>query len=86
MPGQKLTVMCTRKFGIFIFICMLAAFARAQTPYWNRNTQLLPWRMTPVIGNIVREDLDKDGDPDILRAQINDSIPVIWIDDDDDMR
>lgn len=78
--------MCTRKFGTFIFICMLAASARAQTPYWNRNTQLLPWRMTPVIGNIVREDLDKDGDPDVLRALINDSIPVIWIDDDDDMR
>lgn len=30
-------------------------------------------------------DLDKDGDPDVLRTFINDSIPIQWIDDDDDM-
>ncbi len=31
-------------------------------------------------------DLDKDGDPDVLRTFINDSIPCQWIDDDDDMK
>ncbi len=31
-------------------------------------------------------DLDHDGDPDVLRTFINDSIPVQWIDDDDDMK
>lgn len=31
-------------------------------------------------------DFDRDGDPDMIRTMINDSIPVIWIDDDDDMR
>jgi len=30
-------------------------------------------------------DLDKDGDPDLLYTFINDSIPALWIDDDDDM-
>ena len=30
-------------------------------------------------------DIDNDGDPDILRYVINDTIPVQWIDDDDDM-
>ena len=30
-------------------------------------------------------DLDKDGDPDLIQATINDSINLIWIDDDDDM-
>jgi hypothetical protein len=78
--------MCTRKLGITIIACVLSLTVGAQAPYWNRNTQLLPWRMTPVIRNIVYEDLDRDGDPDILRAMINDSIPIIWIDDDDDMK
>ena len=31
-------------------------------------------------------DLDHDGDPDVLRTFINDSVPVQWIDDDDDMK
>ena len=31
-------------------------------------------------------DIDNDGDPDILRYVINDTIPVQWIDDDDDMK
>ena len=78
--------MCTRKLGITIIACVLSLTVGAQAPYWNRNTQLLPWRMTPVIRNIVYEDLDRDGDPDILRAMLNDSIPIIWIDDDDDMK
>lgn len=31
-------------------------------------------------------DIDSDGDPDLLQYTLNDSIPVIWIDDDDDMQ
>ena len=54
--------------------------------YWNRNTQLLPFRMVPAVSNFERIDLDKDGDPDVLKAMINDSIPIVWIDDDDDMQ
>lgn len=30
-------------------------------------------------------DLDNDGDPDLIKSSINDSINVYWIDDDDDM-
>lgn len=30
-------------------------------------------------------DLDNDGDPDIIHLLINDTLPAIWIDDDDDM-
>ena len=30
-------------------------------------------------------DYDNDGDPDILRYTINDTVPLQWIDDDDDM-
>jgi hypothetical protein len=35
---------------------------------------------------VVYLDLDNDGDPDVLRTFINDSIPIQWIDDDDDMK
>ena len=64
-----------------------AVYAQENGPaYWNRNTQLIPWRMMPSITKITYADLDKDGDPDVLKAMINDSMPVVWIDDDDDMK
>jgi hypothetical protein len=80
--------MHTRK---LLSVCIVAglmqtAWAQTPIPYWNRNTQLLPWRMTPSVTQVKAVDLDGDGDPDILRATVNDSIPVIWIDDDDDMK
>jgi len=59
-----------------------------KVPYWNRNTQLIPWRLPlPVTPSKIEYiDLDKDGDPDVLKTLLNDSIPVLWIDDDDDMK
>ena len=75
------------KYLLLLFLLHSALMTVAQTPlrYWNRNTQLLPWRMTPSVTKPEFIDLDKDGDPDILKAFVNDSIPVLWIDDDDDM-
>ena len=41
----------------------------------------------PVDRNSVHyTDLDLDGDPDLLKYITKDSIPVMWIDDDDDMK
>ncbi len=55
--------------------------------FWNRNNQLVPWRIPLAAGQQYRhEDLDNDGDPDLIYSFINDSIPTIWIDDDDDMK
>lgn len=75
------------KLVIIPILLLLSFYGTAQTPipYWNQKTQLLPWRMPPSISQVKLTDLDKDGDPDILKAIINDSIPVLWIDDDDDM-
>ena len=42
--------------------------------------------MAPPVTKVTYLDLDKDGDPDVLKAIINDSIPILWIDDDDDMK
>lgn len=69
------------------FFCMAGIVSAQQpVPYWNRNTQLIPWRMEPSVAGINQVDIDKDGDPDLLKAIINDSIPILWIDDDDDMK
>ncbi len=70
---------------LLVFLSILSCTA-SLAQYWNRNTQLLPFRMVPAMSKIERIDLDKDGDPDILKAMINDSIPIAWIDDDDDMQ
>lgn len=72
--------------ALLVMTSVESLMAQQPVPYWNRNTQLLPWRMTPAITGIRHVDLDGDGDPDIIRAFINDSIPLIWIDDDDDMK
>lgn len=68
-----------------IFILSLGLSAQ----HVERNKQLLtPFRpMLPTnINQISYEDLDNDGDPDILKTMMNEDIPVMWIDDDDDMK
>ncbi len=59
-----------------------------QANYWNEKTQLVPWRLpiTTSTQNIEYIDLDKDGDPDVLKTTILNGIPIMWIDDDDDMK
>jgi hypothetical protein len=74
--------------SVFFLTISLGAFAQkeAGVPYWNSNTQLLPWRMTPTVTGVQYVDIDKDGDPDVLKAMLNGVIPIMWIDDDDDMK
>lgn len=75
---------------LLLFVLVWLAFVQSTSaqnqPYWNRNNLLVPWRVPLPAGQVRHEDLDKDGDPDVLYTTINDSIPVIWIDDDDDMK
>ena len=53
-----------------------------------QESLLTPFRLSLPSGslNIEYIDLDKDGDPDVLRSTTYNNIPVQWIDDDDDMR
>lgn len=71
---------------IVLFLSTFVAHSQPQEPYWNKQTQLIPWRMVPVVQVQQIADLDKDGDPDVIIALLNDSIPVLFIDDDDDMK
>lgn len=78
--------------SISLFFLLLSfRLSAQQTPaqqYWNYNTQLTPWRLPLAVdgSKIQRIDLDNDGAPDIIKSFINDSIPIMWIDDDDDMK
>ena len=55
-----------------------------------RNGQLdvvlTPFRLPMVTGQVEYTDLDKDGDPDLLKATLPSGIKILWIDDDDDMQ
>ncbi len=66
----------------------LPLHAQSKHNYWNHQTTLRPARM-PLPDNIEliqRIDLDKEGDPDILKYTILNGIPVMWIDDNDNMK
>ena len=72
-----------------IFLLLIGCCASvAGQQYWNSKTQLTPFRLPLVIDKSKIEyiDLDNDGDPDILKTTILDGIPIMWIDDDDDMQ
>ena len=73
---------------LLVFVISSNVDAQNNTSYWNQQTQLTPWRMPLSFQktNIKYEDLDKDGDPDLLYYSIKEGTPVVWIDDDDDMK
>ena len=74
-----------------VLLLLLTFWAQAQKEKPTfRNGQLdvvmTPFRLPmPKIGSISYTDLDEDGDPDVLRAELPNGIWVQWIDDDDDM-
>lgn len=73
---------------LLLFTVLPAYSLYAQQKYWNQHTRLTPWRFPLVTDKsaITYEDLTGDGTPDVIRAFILDSIPVMWIDDDGDMQ
>lgn len=74
--------------SLHIFSYHVILNAQEISSYWNHKTTLVPRRMPlPDKPNeIQRIDLDKDGDPDMLKYSILNGTPVMWVDDDDDMK
>ena len=73
------------KLLILLFLVSIIS-AQEKSDYWIHNTLLTSHRMPLPNGNTTFIDLDKDGDPDVLRYKILNGIPIQWIDDDDDMK
>ncbi len=76
------------KSHILFFLIVFGLPLFAGQPYWNQHTKLVPWRL-PIVtdkSSITYEDINGDGKPEIIRAFILDSIPIMWIDDDGDMK
>ena len=71
-----------------MFVVSFATLTAQNKQYWNTDTRLIPWRIPLVTdqSDITYEELNEDGTPDIIRTFILDSIPIMWIDDDCDMR
>lgn len=78
-----------------IILCGLLACAvgtvharGGSSDYWNRQLQIGSFRLPPLPTGFVPEylDLNGDGKPDAIRSVTRDDIPVLWLDDDGDMR
>jgi hypothetical protein len=70
-----------------ILIFTLNGISQNINQYWNKNIPLVSLRIPPdSAGRIKYVDLDKDGDPDVLKTYSRNNTPVQWIDDDDDMK
>ncbi len=73
---------------LFILIFAVQLQAQQKKVFWETNKQLTPFRLPlPLLNEEINYiDLDDDGDPDVLQTKINGTIPIQWIDDDDDMK
>jgi hypothetical protein len=67
-------------------ICALLLCLLNVTPVFSQKIKLNTFRPAFDFSKIEYIDLDGDGNPDILRTMINDSVPVQWIDDSNTMQ
>lgn len=80
---KKIITLC-----IFSFCCTITISAQLQKRYWNLQTTLQPRRL-PLpddMSKITHIDLDGDGKPDVIKYSIMGGIPVMWVDDDHNMK
>ncbi|MFV0593942.1 MAG: hypothetical protein ACK5M7_21405 [Draconibacterium sp.] len=76
---------------LWLFILLTPLIGQSQQSnikeYWNKNLPILPFRLSPPPIGYKPEyiDFDHDGDPDAIKSITIHNIPILWIDDDDDM-
>ncbi|MCB9310169.1 MAG: hypothetical protein H6567_08940 [Lewinellaceae bacterium] len=73
-----------------LMIGLIASFPLAQEGSTLRNYQLnrgvVPFKIHTIFSDNKFEDLDHDGDPDVLYSKLENGMSCLWIDDDDDMK
>lgn len=63
----------------------LVCAALSAQPYWNQNLKILPLR-APVCEDPEFLDLNGDGRQDAVKGHIADDVPILWLDDDGNMK
>ncbi|MDR0395481.1 MAG: hypothetical protein LBH77_10015 [Tannerella sp.] len=83
----------TRKTGLCLFLTLAVAVGvsaqkKDLSDYWNIQTQMVPFRLPPPPVGYQPEylDLTNDGKPNAIKSVTAKGIPVLWIDDDGDMK
>jgi hypothetical protein len=73
---------------ILILSALWISFVLPAQKYWNTGTPLTPFRLPPPPLDHTPEytDLTGDGKPDVIKSITSNGIPVLWIDDDGDMK
>lgn len=79
----------------FIYLAMLGAlvvFVAQALPYdrkyWNQKLQIEPFRLPlpPVGYQVEYVDLNGDGKPDAIKSVTVNDTPILWLDDDGNMK
>ncbi len=79
-------LMLSLSFGFFLSVN--AQNPGQQKTTWNNHSKLNSYRLFEIMPGTQPEfiDLDKDGDPDVMRYTTANGFHLQWIDDDDDMK
>lgn len=64
---------------------LLSSLAASGQPYWNQNLKIIPFR-APIGENPEFMDLNGDGKQDAVKSYIAGGIPILWLDDDGNMK
>lgn len=70
---------------LYILLSLVSSFSLAKAQQPDIHKSLIRSFKPDFSTELKHIDLDNDGDPDLIITFILDSIPAIWIDDDDDM-
>jgi len=82
---QELFTYYMKKTLTIILISLLAALQAVAQPYWNQGSRIMPLRI-PVGERPEFLDLNGDGRQDAVKSYIYDDIPILWLDEDGNMR
>lgn len=80
------------KVSCIVFVCSIGivgnSWAQNEKAYWNSHIQLMPMRLPPPPVGFQPEylDLNGDGKPDAIKSMTHNNTPILWLDDDGNMK